>query len=134
VLLQFWRQRLVDLPESIPATLSFVCVVLRDKGVPVGFHCGGSRRAENLRNDPKNGDNAGKKAETPKIASRLCHGRKSPLCQHHDALAFPDGSTVLINSLVQGQRVRVLQLPVGGNELQSAKIARHEKLVLPLLP
>lgn len=31
--------------------------------------------------------------------------------QHHDALAFPDGSTVLVNSLVKRQRVRVLQLP-----------------------
>jgi hypothetical protein len=31
--------------------------------------------------------------------------------QHHDALTFPDGSTVLVNSLVQRQRVRVLQLP-----------------------
>jgi hypothetical protein len=31
--------------------------------------------------------------------------------QHHDALAFPDGSTVLVNSLVKSQRVRVLQLP-----------------------
>jgi hypothetical protein len=44
------------------------------------------------------------------------------LCQHHDALAFPDGSTVLVNSLVQGQRVRVLQLPVGGNELQARSL------------
>ena len=31
--------------------------------------------------------------------------------QHHDALAFPDGTTVLINSLVKRQLVRVLQLP-----------------------
>jgi hypothetical protein len=40
------------------------------------------------------------------------------LCQHHDALAFPDGSTVLVNSLVQGQRA----LPVGGNELQARSL------------
>ena len=31
--------------------------------------------------------------------------------QHHDALAFPDGSAILVNSLVKRQRVRVLQLP-----------------------
>ena len=31
--------------------------------------------------------------------------------QHHDALAFPDGSTVLVNLLIKRQRVRVLQLP-----------------------
>jgi len=32
--------------------------------------------------------------------------------RHHDGLAFPDGSTVLLQSLVQGQRVKVLQMPV----------------------
>ena len=51
------------------------------------------------------------------------------LCQHHDALAFPDGSTVLVNSLVQGQRVRVLQSPVAERELQ-AKNAKE----LPPVP
>jgi hypothetical protein len=32
--------------------------------------------------------------------------------QHHDALAFPDGSTVLVNLLSESQLARVLQLPV----------------------
>src|ERR1700724_764874 len=32
--------------------------------------------------------------------------------QHHDALSFPDGSTVLVNSLSEGQSAVVLQLPV----------------------
>jgi hypothetical protein len=32
--------------------------------------------------------------------------------QHHDALAFPDGNTVLVNMLSEGQHARVLQLPV----------------------
>lgn len=32
--------------------------------------------------------------------------------QHHDALSFPDGSTVLVNLLSEGQSARVLQLPV----------------------
>ncbi len=32
--------------------------------------------------------------------------------RHHDALEFPDGSTVLIQSLVLGQRVKVLQMPI----------------------
>jgi hypothetical protein len=31
--------------------------------------------------------------------------------EHHDALAFPDGTKVLLNVLVKGQRARVLQLP-----------------------
>ena len=34
------------------------------------------------------------------------------ICQHHDCLEFPDGSTVLVNSLVKGQRVKVLQMPI----------------------
>jgi hypothetical protein len=32
--------------------------------------------------------------------------------QHHDALTFPDGKTVLVNNLVKGQRLQVLQMPV----------------------
>jgi hypothetical protein len=54
--------------------------------------------------------------------AKFCKIAPEALCQHHDALAFPDGSTVLVNSLVQGQRVRVLQLPVGGNELQARSL------------
>src|ERR1700733_2660251 len=32
--------------------------------------------------------------------------------QHHDALSFPDGKTVLLNLLLEGQHARVLQLPL----------------------
>jgi hypothetical protein len=32
--------------------------------------------------------------------------------RHHDAIEFPDGSSVLITHLFEGQRVTVLQLPV----------------------
>jgi hypothetical protein len=39
--------------------------------------------------------------------------------KHHDALAFPDGSAVLVNTLVRGQRLHVLQMPVNGDELRS---------------
>jgi hypothetical protein len=31
---------------------------------------------------------------------------------HHDAIEFPDGSSVLVTQLLEGQRVTVLQLPV----------------------
>jgi hypothetical protein len=54
--------------------------------------------------------------------AKFCKIAPEVLCQHHDALAFPDGSTVLVNSLVQGQRVRVLQLPVADNELQARSL------------
>ena len=33
--------------------------------------------------------------------------------RHHDALEFPDGSTVLVTQLGKGQRATVLQLPIG---------------------
>lgn len=32
--------------------------------------------------------------------------------RHHDAIEFPDGSTVLVTQLSEGQQVTVLQLPV----------------------
>ncbi len=32
---------------------------------------------------------------------------------HHDALEFPDGKTVLLTELCEGQRATVLQLPLG---------------------
>jgi hypothetical protein len=31
--------------------------------------------------------------------------------RHHDAIEFPDGSSVLVTQLLEGQRVTVLQLP-----------------------
>jgi hypothetical protein len=32
-------------------------------------------------------------------------------CTHHDALEFPNGQTVLLTSLCEGQKATVLQLP-----------------------
>jgi len=32
--------------------------------------------------------------------------------RHHDAIEFPDGTSVLVTQLVEGQRVIVLQMPV----------------------
>jgi hypothetical protein len=43
--------------------------------------------------------------------ARFCKVQPRGPEQHHDALAFPDGSTVLLNMLSEGQRARVLQLP-----------------------
>ncbi len=36
---------------------------------------------------------------------------KDKVATHHDALEFPDGETVLLTFLVQGQQAAVLQLP-----------------------
>jgi hypothetical protein len=38
---------------------------------------------------------------------------------HHDALEFPDGRTVLLNMLDQGQYATVLQLPVTHQSLKT---------------
>ena len=43
--------------------------------------------------------------------ARFCKIQPRAPEQHHDALAFPDGSTVLVNLLSEGQCARVLQLP-----------------------
>jgi hypothetical protein len=32
--------------------------------------------------------------------------------KHHDGLEFPDGSTLLLHSLAEGQRLKVLQMPI----------------------
>jgi hypothetical protein len=44
--------------------------------------------------------------------ARFCTIQPGAPDQHHDALAFPDGNTVLVNLLSEGQHARVLQLPV----------------------
>jgi hypothetical protein len=36
--------------------------------------------------------------------------------QHHDAVEFANGRTVLVTDLVEGQRAKVLQLPVNRSE------------------
>jgi hypothetical protein len=44
--------------------------------------------------------------------ARFCSIEPDAQHQHHDALSFPDGNTVLVNLLSEGQYARVLQLPV----------------------
>ena len=44
--------------------------------------------------------------------ARFCSVEPDAQHQHHDALSFPDGNTVLVNLLSEGQYARVLQLPV----------------------
>src|ERR1700727_3882309 len=48
--------------------------------------------------------------------ARFCEIERGALRQHHDALSFPDGKTVLVNLLSEGQHARVLQLPVSPRE------------------
>jgi hypothetical protein len=53
--------------------------------------------------------------------ARFCAIESKAPEQHHDALWFPDGRTVLVNVLSEGQYAWVLQLPV----------IRHEQNVSP---
>ena len=53
--------------------------------------------------------NAGRVARFCQVAPRAPE-------QHRDALAFPDGNTVLVNLLSEGQHARVIQLPVTRQE------------------
>jgi hypothetical protein len=48
---------------------------------------------------------------------------------HHDALEFPDGETVLLTRLCEGQHATVLQLPASGRPVNAAEGQRRESLV-----
>jgi len=41
-------------------------------------------------------------------------------CVHHDALEFPDGKTVLVTRLREGQRATVLQMPAAPRAAENA--------------
>ena len=43
--------------------------------------------------------------------AKFKHVNKDQPNVHHDALEFPDGKTVLLTQLCEGQRATVLQLP-----------------------
>ena len=51
------------------------------------------------------------------FVARFCKIEPRAPERHRDALSFPDGSTVLVNVLSEGQYARVLQLPVVRQEL-----------------
>jgi hypothetical protein len=40
---------------------------------------------------------------------------------HHDALEFPDGETVLLTRMCEGQHATVLQLPASGRPVNAAE-------------
>jgi hypothetical protein len=48
---------------------------------------------------------------------------------HHDALEFPDGQTVLLTRLCEGQRATVLQLPAGPRVITN-EARRHDSLAV----
>jgi hypothetical protein len=48
---------------------------------------------------------------------------------HHDALEFPDGETVLLTRLCEGQHVTVLQLPASARSVNTAESQKRDSLV-----
>jgi hypothetical protein len=52
--------------------------------------------------------------------------------RHHDAIEFPDGSSVLVTQLCEGQRVTVLQLPVAQQATAHARPAAEMPAATPI--
>jgi hypothetical protein len=52
--------------------------------------------------------------------------------RHHDAIEFPDGSSVLVTQLCEGQRATVLQLPVGQQAPAHARPATEAPAATPI--
>jgi hypothetical protein len=48
---------------------------------------------------------------------------------HHDALEFPDGETVLLTRLREGQHATVLQLPASPRAANEAEDQQHASLI-----
>jgi hypothetical protein len=48
---------------------------------------------------------------------------------HHDALEFPDGETVLLTRLYEGQHATVLQLPASPRPVNAAEGQTRDSLV-----
>jgi hypothetical protein len=48
---------------------------------------------------------------------------------HHDALEFPDGETVLLTRLCEGQHATVLQLPASPQPVNAAERQKSNSLV-----
>jgi hypothetical protein len=49
--------------------------------------------------------------------------------EHHDALEFPDGETVLLTRLNEGQHATVLQLPASPRAANEAEDQQHASLI-----
>ena len=69
--------------------------------------------------------------EVPFSVTQFCKLNPENPNQHHDALAFPDGATLLVDSLVRGQRARVLQLPVSSTDIAAKTLGSTPSVFAP---
>jgi len=65
--------------------------------------------------------------QVPFNVAQFCKLNPENEHQHHDALTFPDGVALLVNSLVKGQRARVLQLPVSATDIAARQGSRLQE-------
>lgn len=69
---------------------------------------------------------------TRKLAEKVARFRQineNQLSLHHDALEFPDGETVLLTRLCEGQHATVLQLPAFPRPVNAAEEQKRDSLV-----
>ena len=67
-----------------------------------------------------------------KVAERLARFRqinKEQTSAHHDALEFPNGKTILLTRLCEGQHATVLQLPASPRAAIETDQQKHDSLV-----
>src|SRR5436190_568170 len=67
-----------------------------------------------------------------KLGTKLARFRQinvGRLMAHHDALEFPDGETVLLTRMCEGQHATVLQLPASGRPVNAADEQKRDSLV-----
>ena len=69
--------------------------------------------------------------EVPFSVAQFCKLNPENPHLHHDALAFPDGATLLVDSLVRGQRARVLQLPVSSTDIAAQTLGSTPSVFAP---
>jgi len=68
---------------------------------------------------------------TRKLAEKVARFRQINLGKpsvHHDALEFPDGETVLLTRLCEGQHATVLQLPPSPRPVRAAEEQKRDSL------
>jgi hypothetical protein len=67
-----------------------------------------------------------------KLAEKVARFRQinqGKATSHHDALEFPDGETVLLTRLCEGQHATVLQLPPSPRPVNAAEGQKRDSLV-----
>jgi hypothetical protein len=69
---------------------------------------------------------------TRKLAQKVARFRQinqGHPSSHHDALEFPDGETVLLTRLCEGQHATVLQLPAVPRPVNAAQEQKRDPIV-----